>query len=454
MFTYGFYNSKDHDRVYDAVEVSSIFDGIIRDGIFMSIGSHFQVTANGNNMMVTVGTGRAWFNHSWSLNDSPMPLLLPPSEIIMNRIDVIVLEINSNVNYRRNRIFVLKGTPSVNAPSKPVLADTEELHQYPLAYITVNANVTKITQANIENAIGLEKVPFVTGILETINIDSLIAQWGAQWSDWSKDKIDEYKKWTKELHDILDGEVASNLAVRILALEQMSKYSASVPSVKDTLVLRDSNKHVYLSYINSDTQKNENPAIGQFIVENQSGDGFFRKASVGYVKTILGIEELKNSVSNGKTLVANAITAKGIPTAATADFATMANNIAALSSEGFNMDGILINADSMNVSQEFDLTGPAYPAGTHIELYLIVVREGVAGAKPGVVSISGSLTLASIPITRPLGNDGYTGPWQYSGQHEIVSSGNPFNLHITSTTGSSNSSQWATVAICLYKAKS
>lgn len=42
------------------------------------------------------------------------------------------------------------------------------------------------------------------------------------------------------------------------------------------------------------------------------------------------ISELKNSVSDGKTLVANAITGKGITTATTATFSTMATNIEAI----------------------------------------------------------------------------------------------------------------------------
>lgn len=42
------------------------------------------------------------------------------------------------------------------------------------------------------------------------------------------------------------------------------------------------------------------------------------------------VNNLKNSVSNGKALVANAITAKGVTTATTAEFQTMANNIAKL----------------------------------------------------------------------------------------------------------------------------
>lgn len=43
--------------------------------------------------------------------------------------------------------------------------------------------------------------------------------------------------------------------------------------------------------------------------------------------TVEEVEEVKKSVSDGKTLVANAITAKGIDTAADAAFATMAKNI-------------------------------------------------------------------------------------------------------------------------------
>ena len=37
--TYGFYNSLNGDRKYDSAQISSIFDGLIVDGIFASIGT-------------------------------------------------------------------------------------------------------------------------------------------------------------------------------------------------------------------------------------------------------------------------------------------------------------------------------------------------------------------------------------------------------------------------------
>ena len=47
------------------------------------------------------------------------------------------------------------------------------------------------------------------------------------------------------------------------------------------------------------------------------------------------INSLKSSVSNGKSLIASAITGKGVSTAATATFQTMANNIRSLPSPEF-----------------------------------------------------------------------------------------------------------------------
>lgn len=43
--TYGFYNSLNGDRKYNAEQVSSLFDGLIIDGVFASIGTAFAVKA-------------------------------------------------------------------------------------------------------------------------------------------------------------------------------------------------------------------------------------------------------------------------------------------------------------------------------------------------------------------------------------------------------------------------
>ena len=193
-FTFGFYNALNHDRRYNAIQVSSIFDGIIKDGIFMSIGGHMNVKATGNGFNIVVESGRAWFNHTWSLLDADYPMVVSPSDVLEDRIDAVVLEVNENVDVRQNFIKIITGTPA-EKPTKPALTNNLDIHQYALAYITVPANSVTLTQSNVENAVGLGSTPFVTGILETINIDDLIAQWKSQWSDWTEEVDLNWNNW-------------------------------------------------------------------------------------------------------------------------------------------------------------------------------------------------------------------------------------------------------------------
>lgn len=218
-FASGFFNSVDHDRLYDATDISRLFDGLIRDGIFASIGDCLVVKQS-NKMNVTVGTGRAWFNHTWSYNDALYPVTIPPSEILMDRIDAIVLEINSVESVRANSIKLIKGTPA-STPTKPALTNTKEVHQYPLAYVTVGKEVTSIRQADIENCVGTSACPFVTGILEVISIEQLIPQWRdilnrfveentANFNTWMNGEKQDYQAWlTAAKKEITDWQATS-----------------------------------------------------------------------------------------------------------------------------------------------------------------------------------------------------------------------------------------------------
>lgn len=218
-FASGFFNSVDHDRLYDATDISRLFDGLIRDGIFASIGDCLVVKQS-NQMNVTVGTGRAWFNHTWSYNDALYPVTIPPSEILMDRIDAVVLEINSVESVRANSIKLIKGTPS-STPTKPALTNAKAVHQYPLAYVTVGKEVTSIRQADIENCVGTSACPFVTGILEVISIEQLIPQWKdilnrfveentANFNTWMNGEKQDYQAWlTAAKKEITDWQATS-----------------------------------------------------------------------------------------------------------------------------------------------------------------------------------------------------------------------------------------------------
>lgn len=183
--TYGFYNSINEDRKYNASQMSKLFDGVLNDGIFMSIGDKLMVSAN-TGMNISVGTGRAWFDHTWTLNDSILVLPVTASELLLNRIDVVVLEVNNTEAVRANSIKIIKGT-GATVPVAPTLVNTSEVHQYPLAHVYVGVGVTEIIAANITNKVGTSETPFATGVMQGMNIDALVTQWESEFDIWFND---------------------------------------------------------------------------------------------------------------------------------------------------------------------------------------------------------------------------------------------------------------------------
>lgn len=216
--TYGFYNALNHDRLYDAIQMSSIFDGIIRDGIFSTIGDTMIVTSPEDGMYVNVGSGRAWFNHTWTLNDTAYPIEAEEAEVVLDRIDAVILEVNSSAEVRANSIKFLKGTPSSN-PVKPTLTHNAEVNQYALAYVRIRAGQTTIFQSDIENAVGTDETPLVTGVLQQVSIETLLKQWEAEFNtyftnfkntsttefnNWFATKVSEYTAWFAQMQTDMD----------------------------------------------------------------------------------------------------------------------------------------------------------------------------------------------------------------------------------------------------------
>lgn len=206
--TSGFFNSSNGDRKYNAEQISAIFDGIINDGVFANIGTAFSVTANsGNN--ITVGIGRAWFNSIWILNDAILSIAADESEVLLDRYDAVVIEIDRSNSVRAGSIKIVKGTAASTA-QYPTMTSTLDVHQYPLAYIYRKAGSSAIAQSDITNMVGTSNCPYVTGILQVLDNDNIVAQWQ-----------DQFDTWLESLSDVLNEDTAGNLAQRLLKLENM-----------------------------------------------------------------------------------------------------------------------------------------------------------------------------------------------------------------------------------------
>ena len=208
--TSGFFDSLNGDRKYNTLQLSSIFDGIISDGVYATYGNHFLVSPV-SGMQIKVGSGRAWLDHTWTLNTTDYPLTVEDAEVVLKRIDTVIIEVDRRDSGRINRLRILKGTPA-SSPSAPTLTNTDTLKQYPLANILVKPNVTEITTADITNRIGTSALPWVTGIIDHVTADELVTQWRSEFDtllDTLNAMISQVRQQT-----ILDNSVGASAIIK------------------------------------------------------------------------------------------------------------------------------------------------------------------------------------------------------------------------------------------------
>ena len=217
----GFFNSLNGDRKYNADQMSAIFDGLIIDGVFASIGTAFAVKAAGG-LTVNVGVGKAWFDHTWTVNDSILPIIAPEAEVLLDRIDAVVLEVNRTESVRNNTIKFVKCNPS-STPSRPTVTNEGNVHQYPLCYIYRKYGTAVINQSDITPMVGTESTPFITGILQTINLEVLLGKWQDELDQFVEARSQDVDNWiTQEENDIINwlNGVKADLQQEKIALDQ------------------------------------------------------------------------------------------------------------------------------------------------------------------------------------------------------------------------------------------
>ena len=201
-FTYGFYNAVNHDRRYDAVQFSQIFDGIISDGVYATYKKALVVKASPTVSQVIIQPGRAWFNHTWNYNDANLPITAPDPEVILDRVDALVLDINSDLAHRENQFIWVQGTPSSQNPQRPSLIHSDTHNQYALCYVLRHGDTNEIKQEDITNVIGTSETPFVTGIIDTINTDDLLLQWTAEYATYKNNQRTDFANWRQDQENI------------------------------------------------------------------------------------------------------------------------------------------------------------------------------------------------------------------------------------------------------------
>ena len=139
--TYGFFNSVNGDRKYNAEQMSEYFRGIINEGVYQHLDGGLAVTA-GTGLAVNVAAGRAIIQNRWIQNSAAMSLTIAAASETYARKDAVVIRLNWSS--RSISIAVKTGTPAAS-PVAPSMTRNSTTYEMALAYVNVAANATSVT---------------------------------------------------------------------------------------------------------------------------------------------------------------------------------------------------------------------------------------------------------------------------------------------------------------------
>lgn len=194
----GFFNSVNGDRVYGADKFNEIFEGLMSNGVFESVGDKLAVSPN-TGMAVQVGTGRGWFNNHWVKNSSNKIIALEGSDNVLNRYAAIIVRVNSSDGVRDVECTV-KYSDYDSSPAKPEMTRTELINEYCLAYVYIRAKSTSITASDIEDTRSNSNLcGWVTGLVEQLSADTLYTQFTAIFNTWFQGLVDTLDENTEAM---------------------------------------------------------------------------------------------------------------------------------------------------------------------------------------------------------------------------------------------------------------
>lgn len=180
--TYGFFDSVDGDRTYNADQISEYFLKLISNGVFATPADAMQVRAGeGMNVYVTAGWG--FINCKWIKNTSNYNLTLSASDLILKRIDRVVMRLDPT---NRNIVLDIKQGTAAASPEAPELTRVDGgTWELSLAQIYVDANTSAITQADItDERPDAEVCGYIAGLIQQIDASELFAQFTAEFNIW------------------------------------------------------------------------------------------------------------------------------------------------------------------------------------------------------------------------------------------------------------------------------
>ena len=145
-FYSGFFNSKGLDRTYTAEDFTSYLSSIICNGILDTYGQMFRLTAAASGLKVTLGTGKAWINGHYFINDAGYSIDLSSyQDESLPRYVAIAILLDTSEAVRSVSLEITPGTPAEN-PSLPSFTTDEGKTRLLMYAVRLNPDAKELTE--------------------------------------------------------------------------------------------------------------------------------------------------------------------------------------------------------------------------------------------------------------------------------------------------------------------
>ncbi|MCR0333846.1 hypothetical protein MKA37_22175 [[Clostridium] innocuum] len=171
---YGFFNSVNGDRLYDANDFNYGLRKLISNGVFATPSDNLQVIA-GSGMSVVIKKGEARLDWKWFISDADEIISITASDVSLNRIDRVVIRLDFTA---RTIDFMIKKGASATNPVAPAIERTSAVFEIGLALVSVPKQTTAITQSLItDTRLDAGVCGVVTGLVDQVDTTTLFTQY-------------------------------------------------------------------------------------------------------------------------------------------------------------------------------------------------------------------------------------------------------------------------------------
>lgn len=145
-FYSGFFNSKGLDRTYTAEDFTEYLSSIICNGILDTYGQNFSLTASAVGLRVILGTGKAWINGHYFVNDTRHTIdLAEYQDESLPRYVAISILLDTSESVRSVSLEITPGTPAEN-PGLPSFPQSENKARLLMFAVRLNVGATSLTE--------------------------------------------------------------------------------------------------------------------------------------------------------------------------------------------------------------------------------------------------------------------------------------------------------------------